>query len=66
MQEVKLLNASYFPRNEKVLDSNRTTGYSLHNGLFSKQDLRHYDAIQAAVKISGCECVRYLLIHIYN
>ena len=34
MQEGKVLNASYFPSNEKALDSNRMNGYSLHNGLF--------------------------------
>jgi len=38
MQEGKVVIASYFPRNEKALDSNQTTtGYSLHNGLFSNR-----------------------------
>jgi hypothetical protein len=37
MQEGKVLNASYFPRNEKTLDSNWKNGYSLHNGLISNK-----------------------------
>jgi len=37
MQEGKVVIASYFPRNEKALDSNQTIGYSLHKGLFSNR-----------------------------
>ena len=37
MLEGKVLNVPYFPSNETALDSNRTTGYSLHNGPFRKR-----------------------------